>query len=483
MLIAALLSFPCLCLGAGDSLFPADPFDSNALSGSSPGAGIHSPADATPCLSHHGDQEPWDLAEVLDQALCHHPKTRLAWANARYQASQVGLAQAAYLPTLNLSATGARSQNSSSSLGSNSSLVSGLSQSSGSSGEQFRIAPQVTLNYLLYDFGNRAAKLDNARHALEAANWSHDASLQTVLLGAVQAYYQVFATRSAVESAQVSLNSSERALQAAKTRHEVGSAALADALQAQTTYDQARVTLRKAEGDAQIALGNLANAMGLEADQRLSIAAPQFASPDAQHERDVHALIAEARRLRPDLAAAAEQLQAAEAGVQTARAGGLPSVSLVSNYGYSASSLTRDTQSWSVGLQLSVPLFTGFTNTYQIRSAEALVDVQKANREQLDQNVSLDVWRAYQNLNTARETLQGTESLVASSSQSEQVAQGRYQAGAGNILDLLSAQASLAAARLQRIQAQYTWLTQKAQLAQAIGRLDLQALRSTDSPP
>jgi outer membrane protein TolC len=50
---------------------------------------------------------------------------------------------------------------------------------------------------------------------------------------------------------------------------------------------------------------------------------------------------------------------------------------------------------------------------------------------------------------------------------------GRYKAGAGNIIDLLNAQASLANARFQRVQSQYNWSIAKAQLAQAIGRLDL----------
>jgi len=58
------------------------------------------------------------------------------------------------------------------------------------------------------------------------------------------------------------------------------------------------------------------------------------------------------------------------------------------------------------------------------------------------------------------------------------VAMGRYKAGAGNIIDLLNAQSSHANARLQLIQAQYTWLTQKAQLAQALGRLDFSSIPS-----
>jgi TolC family type I secretion outer membrane protein len=416
------------------------------------------------------------LLDIIDQALCHNPQTRQAWANARVQAAQLGVAQAAYLPTINLNTslsygqTGTRGA--SQSQPQDFTLGTGISGGSFGRQEQFRITPSVSLNYLLFDFGGRSARVDNARAALEAANWSHASTLQNVLFTAVQAYYQLFAARSALEATEASERSSEEAFKAAAFRYEVGAAALADKLQAQTAYAQAKLNRQRAAGDAQNALGVLANAMGLKPNYSLEIAPPAYIEPDAERERDVQALIEEAKALRPDLAAAEAQVRAAEANVRSARSNSLPTLSLVSNYAYSDSSVSQDFQSWSVGLQLSVPLFTGFANTYQIRSAEEQVTVQEAARDQLDQTIALDVWRAYFDLNTTRETLTSTRDLLASATESERVALGRYKAGAGNILELLNAEADLANARLQYIQARYNWHIGKARLAQAIGALD-----------
>jgi outer membrane protein len=453
----------------------SDPFFTEEQTAKSVGGSRGMAMAEDPCHSEKAVSEPWSLPEAIDQALCHNPRTRAAWANARVQAAQVGVSRAAYLPNISIAANAARSANASNVVGNNQQLttVQGVSGGGSSSREQFRITPQVSLNYLLFDFGGRAAKLENALHALEAANWSHDAAIQSVILAAVQAFYQVFATQAAVDSARTALASSEEALKAANVLHEIGSAALADALQAKTAYAQAKVALQKAEGDARIALGTLANALGQDADRELRIAPPSISNPDLNREADVHRLIEDAKKARPDLAAAEAQVQAAEANVTAARSASLPTVSLVGNYGYSYSSVLNDSQSWSVGLQLSVPLFTGFANTYQIHGAEEQVEQQKANREQLRQTVSLDVWRAYHQMETARETLVSTEDLLTSAAQSENVALGRYKAGAGSILDVLNAQAGLASARLQNIQARYNWLTQKAVLAQAIGRHDL----------
>jgi len=426
----------------------------------------------------------WRLAEVIDQALCRNPKTRQAWATARAQAAQVGASQAAYLPSVTISSNAARSANASNAVGSNQQLttIQTLGGGASSSREQFRVTPQVSLNYLLFDFGGRAARLDNALHALNAANWSHDAAIQSVLLAAIQAYYQVFASGAAVDSARAALRSSEDAWRAAEVRHQVGSAALADALQAKTAFAQARVNLQTAEGNARIAAGSLANAMGLPADRDVLIEAPVMVDPDPVQDQDVHRLMEEAKALRPDLAAAEAQVRAAEANVTVAKSVALPTVSLAGNYGYGYSSVLAASESWSVGLQLSIPLFTGFANTYQIRGAEEQVEIQRASREQLEQTVSLDVWRAYHQLDTARATLLASNDLIASAGQSERVALGRYRAGAGSILDLLSAQAGLANARQQNIQARFAWLTQKAVLAQAIGRLDLDSVRAGSDP-
>src|ERR1035437_9175853 len=92
--------------------------------------------------------------------------------------------------------------------------VTSISSSSGSATQITRFTPVVSLNYLLYNFGGREAQLENAEKTLEASNWTQDATLQTVMFAAIQAYYQVFATQSAAEAALISEKASNEALSA-----------------------------------------------------------------------------------------------------------------------------------------------------------------------------------------------------------------------------------------------------------------------------
>jgi outer membrane protein TolC len=107
-----------------------------------------------------------------------------------------------------------------------------------------------------------------------------------------------------------------------------------------------------------------------------------------------------------------------------------------------------------------------------VRQARAQVEIAAATRDQLAQQISLQVWQAYFALQTAEKSISNTDILFKSSEQSMQQASGQYKAGVGNILMVLTAQASLANARVQSIQARLNWYTALAQLAAAVGTLD-----------
>ena len=461
-----------LCAYAGD--FFDDPLDTDSLVGTSAGKQANSPQQGDPCLTTAKNPEVWSLLEIIDQALCHNPQTWQSWASARVQAAQVGGAKTAYLPTVAVSAPVNESKNSSSV----NSGTGGSNISSASVGLQTRMTPTATLNYLLYDFGGRNARLDNAIAALEAANWSQNVAIQNVMFGAVQAYYQMFAAQAAAEAALLSWQTSDEILKATQLRHDVGAVAISDVLQAQTAATQAKLTLQQAEGNARISMGTLATAMGMDAGPKLRVATPDYQNPDNEREQDVNHLIDQAKNMRPDLAAAAAQVKAAEANVRAAEATGMPQISLTGTYGYNFSSLNNYATlvSWSAGLQISMPLFNGFSTTYQVHSAKEQVALQAANRDQLEQTISQAVWSSYHSMNTARETLRTALVLLDNATQNEGVLYGRYQAGAGNIIDLLNSQLNLANARVQLVQSRYNWSIAKAQLAQAIGRLDLDEL-------
>lgn len=424
-----------------------DPFDTRA--------GINPP----PCAARQ-PAGPLGLADVVDLALCNNPQTREAWAAARVQAGLVGAATAPYLPTINGTVSSSRNRTDVENLPATQRTLNNAS---------------LVFSWLLHDFGAREASLESAKELLAAAISTQDSTAQSVFLAALQAYFQAHAFGAALDAAELSERAARESLAAAEARYRAGSATPADRLQAQTALSQATLTRIRVGGELRTARGTLANAIGLDANRPLDLRPLAPATTPADFERNVDALIAEARQRRPDLAATEAQLRAARANVEASKAAHLPSISLTATPTWQDSS-GFSTSTAGVGVSVSIPLFSGFGQTYKVRTAEAQADVRAAQRDRMQLQVALDVWRAYQNLQTATQSMHTTADLLSSAEQSERVALGRYRAGVGNILDLLSAQSALASARQQRVLSVYDWNVSRATLAQSVGALDTSLL-------
>lgn len=429
---------------------PADPFAT--LAAVPPLAGLRSAPE--PCRTADLGQ-PLDLAGVVDLALCNNPQTRQGWASARFQAAQVGVAQAAFLPALSASASLSEVHN---------------EAAGGGARTQRRIG--ADLAYVLYDFGARAASLENARQLFAAAAATRDATVQSVFLAAVQAFFQRQGSVAALEASRQSEKAALESFNAADARYRVGTATPADRLQARTAHAQAMLNRIAAEGAVKSAEGALANVMGQDPTRPIALQPLPPAEPGAGFAADVAQLIETARNRRPDLAAAEAQYRAARAGIDAAQAAHLPTLSL--GVGAARSQLAGQSafDSSTIGLTLSIPLFSGYATTYKVRAAEAQAELQAARREQTRLQVALDVWNAYSGLITATQSVKSAADLLESATLSEEMAAGRYKAGVGSILDLLTAQTALAAARLQRIQAGYNWYVARVLLAQSMGTLE-----------
>lgn len=417
---------------------------------------------------------PLSLYEAIERALCNNPKTREAWANVKVQAANVGISKGAYLPTVSASWQGVRDRSSTN--------ITGQSQLDTSS-LSFVRSETVSLNWVLYDFGARSAGLENAKALLEAAQANQSAVLQAAFAQTAKDFYAAQSAQAGLSAAQEIETQANDSFKAASERVNHGVAPITDALQAQTAYAQAVFNRAKAQGDLQTALGVLAS------DMSLNPSTPMILPPvmdgivaEAEFNLSVTELMDEAKRTHPSVASALAQLEAANAKARQTRNQGLPTISFVgkstqNNQPASLGVGTRDVPStgrdWYVGVQVSIPIFEGFVRSYQVRQSEFQAEVQQETLTEVRNQVALDVWSSYQTLRTSTENMTNSAILLDSAQHSEDAAEHRYQAGVGNILELLNAQSALATAKKQRIQSLTDWRTARLQLAGKLGRLDM----------
>lgn len=470
-LCVALLSCAPACFGFE---LGRDPLSQLDVVSPGPAASMMAGSAARGCSE--GQETRYILLDVVENALCHNPKTRVAWANVKAQAAQVGVAKAAYLPTLSGSAQVAKDR--ATSEGGNVMPFSVASNSNYHS-------DTLTLNWMLYDFGLRSATVENAQSLLALAMANQDNALHAVFANTVKDYYAALVTQKNIQATRAIEADAQQVLNAAAVRVQGGVAAVSDQLQAQTAFSQAVFNRNKAEGDWLSALGTLAIDMGQRPDS-VVVLIETDAAPASGLVRSVGELLQSAQKSHPSLRAARAELAAAHANEEMVRAQGRPTISLLGRYNANNQSQSSGVgqpyigatgRDRAIGITVDVPFFEGFSRTYKIHSAQAQAQGKEASLAEVELQVAVTVWTSYQGLKVSAANLHIAQDIVDSAQAAFAAAQSRYQKGVASILEVITTQTALAGAEQQRISALAGWQNARIQLAASVGRMDLSMLQ------
>jgi outer membrane protein len=445
---------------------PPDPFRTDSLLHKD-AAGYHDPLGHD-CAVPGGKLS---FPAAVDLALCRSPQTRAAWAAAHQQAAALGSAESAWLPTV--TATGAAAREFGEHVD-----VTGQTEA----GPQNSADASVNLTWTLYDFGARSGRIRSARALLDAAAASLGSTSQQLVRQVVQSYYGAVAADANLAATQTTEAAAASSLDVARSLREGGVGTLADVLQAETAHDQAVLNRVQAWANAMSARGSLAVTLGQTAEQPFTLDPEPIPSEVPSLTARMSDLMAEAVRQRPDLAAARAQRDSAQADITVARALGRPTITVGALHTFNYQQGVPNLDYNQIGINVTVPLFTGFNVSYGIRQAQAALQAREANLDQVTLGVTLDVWNGYYMLDSANQQLIATAALIKTAEENEQVALGRYRAGVGSIVDVLTAQTGAANARTVRINAELEWKVARAQLALALGRLSSSEPLSDQQP-
>ena len=418
------------------------------------------------------------LYDAVAQALCNNPQTISAWISIQQQATQQGLTRSAYFPSVNGSLQKSRDHTYG--------YVAGRSELASDSRNTVN-NETLNLSWVLFDFGTRYAKTQNAKYLLIAAIQNHQAVLLSVFSSTAKDYYIAIAAKSSMASALEIQHATKASLDAADARVKNGIAPVSDYLQAKTQYAQSVFNMARAKGEYTNAMGVLASDLGLSPETVFTLTETSDETlGSTDFVKNIAILLDEAKKKNPAIAAAQARLTAAKASKYAAIAGDLPTVSLsgkasrsrqTNNYGMEIGDRLATTQDRYIGVQIDIPLFSGFSSFYTIRAAQAAEDIQEQALRTAELQIEQGVWTSYQTFKTNTENLQNTETILSSARQQLTAAQERYKLGVTNILELTNAQSTLADALQQRIRSLAEWRTARLQLASNVGILGVWAIQ------
>jgi outer membrane protein len=422
-------------------------------------------------------QKSYELSSLIELGLANNPQTRSAWFNALAGSAQVGQAKAPYFPKLSLNANGGYEKTWYP-------TASGPQPTATTS-----MAPELDFEYLLLDFGRRAADVRRTVALLDAANLGFSRNVQNTVFGIQQSYFAYTAALSQQDAAKANLELSKTILAMVEAQLTNGLGTKPELDTARKTLSQADFDVAAAQRNVDVTLGNLRVAVGLQANAPLKVIPGANLGTNAPAPYDalstkIDTLIDRAIVNRPDLAARQAEVTASRAAVQRAKADFLPKLSLQGSwitepYTYGASSPDHpstgtyygNSMGYSGFAVLSWDLFDGFQRVERVKERQAEESQARANVESTRLQASQDVWTAYNDSLKARKKVAFADSLVTSAEENFKSAQAAFNNQLLNITDLVSNQSALAAARFEQAGARADYLTSLAALSLAMGNV------------
>jgi len=224
----------------------------------------------------------------------------------------------------------------------------------------------VRLIQPLLSFGIFSA-IDSAKKDIELRELDAEITQRDLSASVIKAYYQVILFNRNLETMKRQQEIVQSSLRETLQRQKSGRSSMLDVLQVKTEEALLKAQLSQLESEINVAVSELAYLMG---DTQMSaIVLPSQVDFPSLEKIDYGLLKKDFRAFKIEkIQLLTEQVQAQK---QITRGRHLPSLNLTAGYDYNSSRRSDlfddDSNSWNMGLQLTVPLFSGFSSIYAQR--------------------------------------------------------------------------------------------------------------------
>ena len=321
---------------------------------------------------------------------------------------------------------------------------------------------------LLYDNNRNKIQRQIRTENLKASYETHKNTMITVTANAKRKYYDLVLEFLDRDLQQEKVNNLEEHLKNAQGLYDVGNSPYIDVTKAQADLSSARVALLKANNDILLAQEALKVAMGTEIQSPFSISIPAvLLLPQLPENFD--SLVDTALADRPDMRKILHDITAGELTIKDAARAISPTVTGQANTSLSSrQSGTTDTN-YYIGVSVNVPVVDGGETKAGIERARAQLESTNADADTLRQNITYSVMSSALSLMNAKDRARAAEETVKHSEENLELAQGRYNVGVGNSIEVSDAVSALAEAKHTYYQAIYDAQTARANLDEALG--------------
>lgn len=337
---------------------------------------------------------------------------------------------------------------------------------------------------------NRAngTTVSQAERSFEVAKADLQTAEQDLIVRVAQAYFDVLVAKDALAATQASKGAASEQLASAKRNFEVGTATITDTREAQARFDLGTAQEIAADNDLRakrIALDVLVGRSNVEPKPLATPVALPAVAPT-----NVDDWVGPSQTGHPSIRRAELGLEIAKLETEKARAGHLPTVDAVGSVGSSHANFTAfgingTTHNASIGVQVNVPLFAGFSVQNRIKETLVLEEKSRNDLEAARRAVAQGTRVAFFGLQSGQAQAKALEAAEASTKLALEATQLGYRVGVRVNLDVLNAQRDLYNTQRDLSKARYDTLLASLRLRQAAGTLqpsDVSAVNALLAP-
>ncbi len=347
--------------------------------------------------------------------------------------------------------------------------------------ESRNYSANVSSNWTLFDGLSNFSTLSQSKDNLESARLQLENMKQSIVFQTITLYYAVVNAQQLMKVQEDNVKWNKRSLETIIERNKLGAVTIADVYSQQVKEGNAELALIQAKNSYETAKSNLLSYLALNVFDNYTFSDSLTASEKnilesklAEDYRDLSALVTTALENRADYKSAQFDLKSAEEGITIARSGHLPKLTNFVSYSLRSNEVKNllDSRTYSVGLNLSIPIFSGFRISNGVQSAEVNVDNSKLVLSDLERTIKQNIQKTYLDLQAAEKSLEVNKTNVITAEQNRKVQEERYSLGSSTLLDVLTANSDYTTARTNFISAQFSYIQLSQQLKYYIGQLN-----------
>ncbi|MCS7215282.1 MAG: TolC family protein [Thermodesulfovibrio sp.] len=325
---------------------------------------------------------------------------------------------------------------------------------------------QLSLTQSIFDFGKTSKQIQLQQELYKSTEWQDKETVLQTIYNVKEAYFSVLKAKKHKETALEVLNQSKRHLELAKGFYEVGLKPKIEVTKAEVELSNAKLGLITAERQLSQAFLNLKVAMGV-------IHMSDFDIKEEYNIRklDEQEILNIAIERNPQLQAIKFNKQASISTEELLKREYMPKIMGTASYGYVNEQFPLD-RKWTLFLQMSLPLFSGWSTTYKIKQAKADTAYYSYKEDSIKQQITSQIKNLFVQLKEASQKIETLKIALKSARENLDLAMGRYEVGIGSSIEVVDALVLYEQTNTQYWQAVYDYNVTYAQIQKTAGWLE-----------